>query len=123
MRALIVDDSRTMRMIVGNILREIGFQTGEAGDGLDGLKWTETNGMPDLMCVDWNMPEMNGLEFVQNVRQLPGNESVKIMMITTESDSSNVAAALSSGVNEYIIKPFTKESVSLKLELMGLKVS
>jgi two-component system chemotaxis response regulator CheY len=75
------------------------------------------------MCVDWNMPEMNGLEFVQNVRQLPGNESVKIMMITTESDSSNVAAALSSGVNEYIIKPFTKESVSLKLELMGLKVS
>jgi two-component system chemotaxis response regulator CheY len=122
MRALIVDDSRTMRMIVGNILRELGFEIGQAADGLEALKWTEENGFPELACVDWNMPEMNGLEFVMAIRQIPGNDFTKIIMITTESDAENVASAMSSGANEYLIKPFTKESISQKLGLMGLNL-
>ncbi len=122
MRALIVDDSRTMRMIVGNILRELGFEIGQAGDGLEALKWTEDNGFPELACVDWNMPEMNGLEFVIALRNRPGSESTKILMITTESDADNVASAMTSGANEYLIKPFTKDSISQKLGLMGLNL-
>lgn len=120
MRALIVDDSRTMRMIVGNILREIGFEIGNAGDGLEALKWFDENGHPELACVDWNMPEMNGLELVRELRKRPENERTKILMITTESEAENVAAALESGANEYLMKPFTKEAITEKLALMGL---
>ena len=122
MRALIVDDSRTMRMIVGNILGELGFEIGQAADGLEALKWTEDNGFPELACVDWNMPEMNGLDFVLAIRQRPGNEITKVLMITTESDAENVATAMSSGVNEYLIKPFTKEAISQKLALLGMSL-
>ncbi len=121
MRALIVDDSRTMRMIVGNILQEIGFETGNAGNGLEALTWIEQNGFPELACVDWNMPEMNGLEFVREVRQRSGNEAMKIMMITTESEADNVMAALESGANEYLMKPFSKDSVADKLTLLGVR--
>lgn len=108
-------------MIVGNILQEIGFEIGNAGQGLEAIDWIEQNGFPDLACVDWNMPEMNGLEFVKEIRQRPGNEVMKIMMITTESEAENVMAALESGADEYLMKPFTKDSVSDKLTLLGLK--
>ncbi|MEI6713744.1 MAG: response regulator [Verrucomicrobiota bacterium] len=121
MRALIVDDSRTMRMIVGNILQEIGFETGNAANGVEALTWIEQNGFPELACVDWNMPEMNGLEFVREVRQRTGNDVMKIMMITTESEADNVMAALESGANEYLMKPFSKDSVTDKLTLLGVK--
>jgi two-component system chemotaxis response regulator CheY len=120
MRALIVDDSRTMRMIISNILQEIGFETGNASNGLEALAWIDQNGFPEVSCVDWNMPEMNGLEFVREVRQKPGNDSMKIMMITTESEADNVMAALESGANEYLMKPFTKDAVTDKLSLLGL---
>lgn len=120
MRALIVDDSRTMRMIISNILQEIGFETGNASNGLEALAWIGQNGFPEVACVDWNMPEMNGLEFVREARQKPGNESMKIMMITTESEADNVMAALESGANEYLMKPFTKDAVTDKLSLLGL---
>lgn len=121
MRALIVDDSRTMRMIVGNILHEIGFETGNAAHGLEALEWIQTHGFPEIACVDWNMPEMNGLDFVREVRQRQGHETMKILMITTESEANNVSAALESGANEYLMKPFTKEAVIEKLALMEIK--
>ena len=120
MRALIVDDSRTMRIIIAKIIKELGFETGEAGNGVEALAWVEEHGFPELICVDWNMPEMNGLEFVREARQKPGNDCSQIMMITTESEADNVVAALESGANEYLMKPFTKESVQDKLILLGL---
>jgi len=110
-----------MRMIVGNILQEIGFETGNAANGVEALTWIEQNGFPELACVDWNMPEMNGLEFVREVRQRTGNDVMKIMMITTESEADNVMAALESGANEYLMKPFSKDSVTDKLTLLGVK--
>ncbi|NBV87708.1 MAG: response regulator [Verrucomicrobia bacterium] len=120
MRALIIDDSRTMRIIISKIVREIGFETGDAGHGQEGLDWIAENGFPELVCCDWNMPEMNGLEFVQHARALPGNEGMQIMMITTESEADNVMAALEAGANEYLMKPFTKESIQEKLSILGL---
>ncbi len=120
MRALILDDSRTMRIIIAKIVRELGFETGEAADGQQGLDWIAENGFPELACCDWNMPEMNGLEFVQAARALPGNEAMQIMMITTESEADNVMTALESGANEYLMKPFTKESIQDKLSMLGL---
>jgi len=120
MRALIIDDSRTMRIIISKIVREIGFETGDAGDGQEGLNWIVENGFPELVCCDWNMPEMNGLEFVQHARALPGNEAMQIMMITTESEADNVMAALEAGANEYLMKPFTKDSIQDKLSILGL---
>ena len=120
MKALVVDDSRTMRMVIGRILREIGFEIAEAGNGLEGLERLKEIGSPDVALVDWNMPEMSGLEFVQAVRAKPEYDGMKVMMVTTESEMSQVALALESGANEYAMKPFTKEVLRDKLALLGV---
>jgi two-component system chemotaxis response regulator CheY len=121
MRALIVDDSRAMRMILGKILREIGFETLEAAHGLEALeKLKALAAAPDVMLVDWNMPEMNGFDFVTAVRADSAWDAARIMMVTTESDLSNVERALGAGADEYMMKPFTKESVVEKLGMLGL---
>lgn len=121
MRALIVDDSRAMRMILGKILKEIGFEIVEASHGLDALaKLKGLAAAPDVMLVDWNMPEMNGYEFVTAVRADKAWDAARIMMVTTESDLSNVERALGAGADEYMMKPFTKESVVEKLGMLGL---
>ena len=120
MRALIIDDSRTMRMIIGKIVRELGFETFEAGDGREGLQRLAENGTPDLMLVDWNMPAMNGYEFVLAVRANPQHAAAQIMMVTTESELSQIARALEAGANEYVMKPFTKEVLQEKLAILGV---
>ena len=122
MRALIVDDSRAIRGIVGRIVKQLGFEISEACDGKDALiKLGEKDA--DLALVDWNMPEMNGLEFVQAVRADASRASMRIVMVTTESDISNVQQALEAGADEYLMKPFTKESLCEKLSLIGIEVS
>lgn len=120
MRALILDDSRTMRMIVGKIIRELGFEISEAGDGQEGLKRLEEIGTPEVMLVDWNMPGMNGYEFVQAVRANPLHAASQIVMVTTESEMSQIAKALEAGANEYVMKPFTKEVIREKLAMLGV---
>ncbi len=120
MRALIIDDSRTMRMIIGKIVREIGFETTEAGDGQEALKRLAETGTPDLMLVDWNMPGMNGYEFVVAARANPQHSSSRIVMVTTESELSQIAKALDAGANEYVMKPFTKEVLQEKLAILGV---
>jgi two-component system, chemotaxis family, chemotaxis protein CheY len=121
MRALIVDDSRAMRMILGKILKDIGFDITEATHGKDALaKLREMIVAPDVMLVDWNMPEMNGFELVSAVRADSTWDATRIMMVTTEADLSNVSKALGAGADEYMMKPFTKESVVEKLGLLGL---
>ena len=120
MLALIVDDSRAMRFILGQALRGLGFQILEARDGSEGLtRLQEAEGV-DVALVDWNMPVMNGIEFVRSVRLLPRFDAMPLMMVTTESDIDKVTMALEGGANEYVMKPFTPDIIAHKLELMGL---
>jgi len=121
MRALIVDDSRAMRRIVGRILGDAGFEVLEAGDGREALAVLEDlDGPPELACVDWNMPVMDGLTFITEVRKRPEWRSITLMMVTTESESDRIVRALAAGAHEYLIKPFTGEAMLEKLDLLGL---
>ena len=110
MRVLIIDDSRTMRNIVKSVLTTMRVTaTEEAGDGEEGLRKTTAFG-PDLILCDWNMPVMDGLTFVKNLRAT-GNKA-PVVMVTTEAEKSRVMEAIKAGVNNYAVKPFTPESLS-----------
>ena len=120
MRALVIDDSKPIRSILGKFLRELGFDITEAVNGKNALDELDRLGPPDLALVDWNMPEMNGLEFVRSVRANPIYDQVPLMMVTTETDMERVSAALEAGANEYVMKPFTKDVILEKLQLLGM---
>jgi len=96
----------------------MGFEVAEAGNGREGLERLRQSGPIDLVLVDWNMPEMDGLAFVRAVRADPTYKSVRLMMVTTENDLSRVAIALEAGANEYVMKPFTEEVMREKLQLL-----
>ncbi len=118
LRVLVVDDSSTMRRIIVNVLTQLGISTDyihEAEDGLVALGKVKTNSY-DVILTDWNMPKMNGLQFVLNVRRLPKYATTPILMITTEGGKSEVVEALKSGVNNYIVKPFNADILKAKLE-------
>jgi len=119
-RALIIDDSKAMRHILGKMLSGLGFEVAEASNGLEALEQLKLMGKPDLALVDWNMPEMNGYEFVRAVRAEQNYDGVLLMMVTTETEMENVVRALAAGANEYVMKPFTKEIILEKLRLFGL---
>jgi two-component system chemotaxis response regulator CheY len=119
MRALVIDDSRAMRSIIGGILRGLGFEVGEAGNGVEGLVKLAQPEKPDLVMVDWNMPEMNGIDFVRAARKRPEFNTVRIVMVTTETEMARMAEALASGADEYVMKPFTRDVLINKLELLG----
>jgi two-component system chemotaxis response regulator CheY len=123
MRALVIDDSRAMRRIVSGILEGLGYETLQAGhgrEGLDVLEGLPADQLPDLVCVDWNMPVMDGLQFVSAVRSNPGWRSMTIMMVTSESEHTQIVRALAAGAHEYVIKPFTADAIRDKLALLGL---
>ena len=120
MRALVVDDSTAIRRIIGRILKELGFEVFEAGHGKEALAQLAAIGIPELALVDWNMPEMNGYELLCTIRADPTYDNLCIMMVTTESEMSQMTKALEAGANEYLMKPFTKEMVAAKLEILGL---
>ena len=120
MRALVIDDSRAMRRIVGGILEDFGYGTRQAGHGREALDVLEEGYLPDLACVDWNMPVMDGLQFVSAVRSNPAWRSVTLMMVTTESEHGQIVRALAAGAHEYMIKPFTADAMRDKLALLGL---
>ena len=122
MRALVIDDSRAIRMILGQILKALNFEVFNAGHGLEALKKLKETGPLDLALVDWNMPEMNGYEFVCEVRKDDKYKDMRLMMVTTETEMSQVVKALEAGANEYVMKPFTKEMIVEKLTIMGLTV-
>ena len=119
MRALVIDDSRTVRAIIGKILREVGLEVIEAANGREGLEQLERAGA-ELVLVDWNMPEMDGLEFIRAVRAQRAYDAVRIMMVTTETEQEQVIRALDAGANEYVMKPFTKEILVAKLSLLDV---
>lgn len=120
MRALVVDDSRATRTIIKRMLNEVGFEVVEATDGLDALRRLKDIGQPDVLLVDWNMPEMNGYELVCALRRNPQYQDVPLMMVTSETELAQMAKALEAGANEYVMKPFTKEVITEKLTLLGV---
>ena len=120
MRALVIDDSRAMRRIVSSILNGLGYEVRDAGHGREGLDVLDEGWIPDLVCVDWNMPVMDGLQFVSAVRSNPSLRSVTIMMVTSESEQTQIVKALAAGAHEYLIKPFTADAIRDKLALLGL---
>lgn len=123
MRALVVDDSRAMRTIVGRLMRELGFEVVEAGNGHQALAVLEAHPDVAIALLDWNMPEMNGIELVQAIRADARWAALKLVMITTESEASQSARAMAAGAQQYVTKPFTKDQVLAKLALLGLAPS
>jgi len=114
MKIMLVDDSRTIRNIEKNVLSQLGHtDILEAGDGVEALSLTATQ-MPDLFLVDWNMPNMDGLTLVKNIRTK--NTTVPIIMVTTEAEKSRVIEAIKAGVNNYVVKPFTAETLGEKIQ-------
>ncbi len=120
MLALVIDDSRAVRLIVGKILREVGLEVIEAGDGREALRRMAEYPDVELVLVDWNMPEMNGLDYVRAVRSRPEFNPVRIMMVTSETEPDQVRRALDAGANEYLMKPFTREVLIAKLSLLDI---
>jgi two-component system chemotaxis response regulator CheY len=118
--ALIIDDSRAMRMILAQTLKQLGFQILEAANGQEGLDRLREHGTPQVVLVDWNMPVMNGYEFVRAVRSEAAWANLPIVMVTTETELPQVGSALEAGVNEYVMKPFTRETIQEKLSLLGV---
>ena len=119
MKAIIVDDSRATRTIVRKALVQEGFEVIEAGDGKQALDELIKVGAVDLALVDWNMPVMTGYELIREVRAKPQFDSMSIMMVTTETEASQVQRALDAGANEYVMKPFTPEILREKLVMLG----
>lgn len=120
MKALVIDDSRATRMIVVRQLGILGFTTVQAADGREGLAAVARSGPFDVVLVDWNMPVMNGLDFVREVRRDRALDEMAIMMVTTESEQSQVLAAIQAGASEYLMKPFSPESIEEKLAILGI---
>jgi two-component system, chemotaxis family, chemotaxis protein CheY len=120
MRALVIDDSRAMRRIVGSVLEGLGYEVRQAGDGREALDVLAEGWVPDLATVDWNMPVMDGLQFVSAARANPALRAMTIMMVTSESEQTQIVKALAAGAHEYVIKPFTADGLRDKLALLGL---
>jgi two-component system chemotaxis response regulator CheY len=119
MHALIVDDSTTMRMILKAHLKKLGFEVTEAVNGRDALVQLRNMAKADVVLVDWNMPEMDGLAFILAVRADLAHRLLPLMMVSTNSELKDVARALEAGANEYIMKPFTGAMIREKLEMLG----
>jgi two-component system chemotaxis response regulator CheY len=108
-------------MILARTLREIGFEVREAGNGREALEVIEAEQTTvTLVLADWNMPEVNGLELLKRLRQKPELSSLVVVMVTTETELDQMAAALEAGANEYVMKPFTKEILIEKLQMVGI---
>lgn len=119
-KALVVDDSSTVRSIITKMLTAWGIPSVQAGNGQEALTVLNQNKDVNLALVDWNMPVMNGIEFVRQARQNKDFHAMKIVMVTTETEMTQVVAALEAGVDEYIMKPFTKEIFEEKLMMIGI---
>jgi two-component system chemotaxis response regulator CheY len=119
MRALIVDDSRFVRVYLRGLLEERGIECEEAADGQSGIDLLHGSSRFDLALVDWNMPVMDGLEMLKQLRAEGAND-VKVLMVTTEADNDYILRALEAGADEYLMKPFDEEALGEKLALLGL---
>jgi len=118
--AIVVDDSRAIRMILARTVRDLGYEVREAGNGVEALDALNANPKADLVIADWNMPVMDGLELLRNIRLNTVFGSVPVVMVTTEAEIQQMTLAMEAGATEYVMKPFTKEILADKLRLAGL---
>lgn len=122
-KALVVDDSRAVRMILAKTLRELGYDVGEAGNGQEALDLIAQDKRAFcLMLADWNMPVVNGYDLLRAVRGDPELSQLTVVMVTTETEIEHMTAALAEGANEYVMKPFTREILIEKLQLAGMQL-
>lgn len=122
MRVLVVDDSSTMRKFLRKILVEADFEVVEAQNGRDALDMLQQHPDIGLSLIDWNMPEMDGMELLSRIRADHAFDPMRVMMVTTEMEQRGVVHALEHGANEYVMKPFTRETIREKLLLLGFPV-
>jgi two-component system chemotaxis response regulator CheY len=116
---LIVDDSKVVRMVARKILEALQFEIVEAGDGQQAMEACE-RAMPDAILLDWNMPVMNGIDFLRQLRQHAEGDRPVVIFCTTENDMAHIQEALGAGANEYIMKPFDSDIVESKFAQVGL---
>jgi two-component system, chemotaxis family, chemotaxis protein CheY len=116
---LVVDDSRVIRKVSRRILEDLGFEVAEAADGVEAMAWC-TAVMPDLILLDWQMPVMDGLQFLKRLRGEPGGDGPKVVFCSVENDLDKIREALDAGADEYIMKPFDGSIVAGKLDYLGL---
>ncbi len=120
MAALVIDDSKAMRAMLRRILGSAGLEVFEAGDGQEALDCLRRIDGITLALVDWNMPGMDGYQFIRTVRANPAYVHLRLMMVTAESEVDQITEALAAGADEYIMKPFTRDAVLDKLKLLGI---
>ena len=116
---LVVDDSRVVRKVACRILSDLGFSTAEAEDGITALEACRFH-MPEMILLDWNMPNMTGIEFLRALRRDRAGEQPIVIFCTTENDVAHITEALGAGANEYIMKPFDRGIIEAKLAEVGL---
>ena len=116
---LVVDNSSVIRKVARRILEGLDFQIAEAENGEEAIEACRQQ-IPDAILLDWNMPKMDGYEFLRALRRLPGGDKPKVVFCTTENDVAHIARALHAGANEYIMKPFDKDIVEAKFQEVGL---
>ena len=116
---LLVDDSRVIRKVARRILEDLDFEVAEASDGLEALAWCRA-AMPDVILLDWNMPVMNGLDFLRQLRTEPGGAAPQVVFCTVENEPARIREALAAGACEYIMKPFDGDIIQAKFGEAGL---
>lgn len=117
-RCLIVDDSRVIRRVASRIVEDLGFEAEEVADGEKALALSQKR-IPDIVLLDWEMPGLTGIEYVKELRKLPGGEAAKVIFCATENDVEQIQLALESGADEYIMKPFDSDIVRAKFHIVG----
>ena len=115
---LVVDDSKVIRKVARHILETLNFSVDEAEDGREALTRCEA-AMPDVILLDWNMPVMSGMEFLRALRQTDLNQP-KVVFCTTENDIAHIRAAIEAGADEYVMKPFDRDTLQSKLQIVGV---
>src|SRR5262245_23685805 len=120
MKALVVDDSRGIRMLLARMLGKLGFEVAQAGHGREAWHYLQAHGDTSVVLVDWNMPVMDGYELLVAVRGEPRFAGLRLMMVSSEAEMTQMARALAAGADEYVLKPFTADVIADKLRLLGL---
>ena len=116
---LVVDDSKVIRKVARHILESMSFAVEEAADGQEALTFCRAN-RPDVILLDWNMPVMSGMEFLRTLRQQKLDMQPKVVFCTTENDAAHIRAAIDAGADEYVMKPFDRETLESKLQIVGV---
>ncbi len=116
---LVVDDSKVIRKVARHILETLDFEVREAADGCEALAQCAQT-PPDVILLDWNMPVMSGMDFLRALRQSPGGDRPKVVFCTTENGMAYIRAAIEAGADEYVMKPFDRETLESKLQIVGV---